>query len=77
MSFSVPSQVSATTGSAASHRPRRRSMSRATPHRITAWCTTPTLSVLVIMTGPSMIPESRIQVVPVISPFPLRVNQAA
>ena len=52
-------------------------MSLATPHRITAWCTTPTLRVLVIITGPSMIPESRTQVVPVISPLPLSVNHAA
>src|SRR5580692_7690766 len=44
---------------------------------ITASRTTPTLCVLVIMTGPLRKPESSTQVVPVISPLPLRVNQAA
>src|SRR5579859_7191498 len=44
-------------------------------HAMTASRTTPTLWVLVIMTGPSRKPESSSQVVPVISPFPLRVNQ--
>src|ERR1035437_3404222 len=44
---------------------------------MTASRTTPTLWVLVIMTGPLRKPESSTQVVPVISPLPLRVNQAA
>src|SRR5258708_592927 len=44
---------------------------------ITASRTTPTLCVLVIITGPLRKPESSTQVVPVISPLPLRVNQAA
>jgi hypothetical protein len=39
--------------------------------------TTPTLCVLVIATGPSSSPLSWTHVVPVISPFPLSVNQAA
>src|ERR1035441_4642449 len=43
---------------------------------MTASRTTPTLWVLVIMTGPLRKPESSSQVVPVISPLPLRVNQA-
>src|ERR1022692_3769876 len=43
---------------------------------MTASRTTPTLCVLVIMTGPLRNPESSTQVVPVISPLPLRVNQA-
>ncbi len=46
-------------------------------HAITASRTTPTLCVFVIMTGPLRNPESSTQVVPVISPLPLRVNQAA
>src|SRR3984885_12679284 len=44
---------------------------------MTASRTTPTLCVLVIITGPSRKPEDSTQVVPVISPLPLRVNQAA
>ena len=44
---------------------------------MTASRTTPTLWVLVIMTGPSRNPESSSQVVPVISPLPFRVNQPA
>ena len=43
---------------------------------MTASRTTPTLWVLVIMTGPSRNPDSSTQVVPVISPLPLRVNHA-
>ncbi len=43
---------------------------------MTASRTTPTLCVLVIIMGPSTKPESSTQVVPVISPLPLRVNQA-
>ena len=35
----------------------------------------PTLCVFVIITAPSRMPRSRIQVVPVISPFPFSVNQ--
>ena len=46
-------------------------------HAITASRTTPTLWVLVIITGPSRKPESSTQVVPVISPLPLSVNQPA
>src|SRR5580700_6673076 len=45
-------------------------------HEMTASRTTPTLWVLVIMTGPFRNPESSTQVVPVISPFPLSVNHA-
>src|SRR5882762_3225165 len=44
---------------------------------MTASRTTPTLCVLVIMTGLLRNPESSTHVVPVISPLPLRVNQAA
>src|SRR6266568_4529522 len=44
---------------------------------MTASRTTPTLWVLVIMTGPSRKPESSTQCVPVISPLPLRLNQPA
>src|ERR1700691_5274207 len=44
---------------------------------MTASRTTPTLCVLVIITGPVRKPESSTQVVPVISPLPLTVNQAA
>src|SRR5260370_42535221 len=50
---------------------------RFTFHAITASCTTPTLWVLVIMTGPSRKPESSTQCAPVISPFPFRLNQPA
>ncbi len=39
--------------------------------------TTPTLWVLVSMTGPSSWPDSSTQVVPVISPLPLSANQPA
>src|ERR1700677_1232168 len=48
---------------------------RFTFQAMTASRTTPTLCVLVIMMGPSRKPESSSQVVPVISPLPLRVNQ--
>ncbi len=44
---------------------------------MTASRTTPTLCVLVIITGPLRKPESSTHVVPVISPLPLSVNQAA
>jgi hypothetical protein len=46
-------------------------------HAITASRTTPTLCVLVIITGPSRKPESFTQVVPVISPLPFKLNQPA
>ena len=49
---------------------------RFTFQAMTASRTTPTLCVLVIMMGPSRKPESSSQVVPVISPLPLSVNQA-
>ena len=44
---------------------------------MTASRTTPTLCVLVIITGPCSIPESSTQVVPVISPLPFSENQPA
>ena len=44
---------------------------------MTASRTTPTLWVLVIMTGPSRNPDSSTQVVPVISPLPFSENQPA
>src|SRR5580658_836801 len=43
----------------------------------TASRTTPTLCVLVIITGPSRNPDSSTQVVPVISPLPFCANQPA
>src|SRR5437016_10953684 len=46
-------------------------------HWITASRTTPTLCVLVIITGPSRKPDSSNQVVPVISPLPLSDHQPA
>src|SRR6478609_4769449 len=70
MSFSQSSQVSATTGS--DHQaPVASSGPCATRQAITASRTTPTLWVLVIITGPSRNPDSSTQVVPVISPLPL------
>src|ERR1041385_6364050 len=72
-SFKLPSQVSATTGS---HHGCR-TFFRESSHWMIASRTTPTLWVLVIATGPSRSPLSSTQVVPVISPLPLRVNQAA
>ena len=48
-----------------------------TRQAIVASRTTPTLCVLVIITGPSSSPDSSIQVVPVISPLPLSANQPA
>src|SRR5437870_7615337 len=48
---------------------------RLTFQAMTASRTSPTLCVLVIMIGPSTKPESSTQVVPVISPLPLSVNQ--
>ena len=76
MSFSQPSQVSATTGSdhQSSSGP---GLPCATRHWMTASRTTPTLCVLVIITGPSRNPDSSTQVVPVISPLPFCANQAA
>ena len=73
MSLSVPSHVSATTGSdhGCSCAPCFR------PHAIDASRTTPTLWVLVMKTGPSRKPPSSIQVVPVISPLPFIENQPA
>src|SRR5580704_9255123 len=76
MSFSQPSQVSATTGS--DHQaPVASSGPCATRHAITASRTTPTLWVLVIITGPSRNPDSSTQVVPVISPLPFCANHPA
>ena len=73
MSLSPPSQVSATTGSEKPHdgHPRRSAQA------ITASRTTPTLSVLVSVTGPARNPDSRSQWVPVISPLPFSVANAA
>src|SRR5438132_2234932 len=76
MSLSQPSQVSATTGS--DHQaPVASAAPCATRQAMTASRTTPTLCVFVIMTGPSRKPDSSTHVVPVISPFPLSVNQPA
>src|SRR5262249_29371130 len=76
MSLSQPSQVSATTGSdhQSSSEP---SLLCSTVQRITASRTTPTLCVLVIMTGPTRKPDSSTQVVPVISPLPFCEYQPA
>src|SRR5882757_7495904 len=76
MSLSQPSQVSATTGSDHQN-PVASAAPCATRHWIVASRTTPTLCVLVIMTGPSKNPDSSIQAVPVISPLPFCENQAA
>src|ERR1700733_8666904 len=73
MSFSHPSQVSPTTGS-------DQSWCKTlyfTFHEMIVSRTTPTLCVLVSATGPSRNPDSSIHVVPVISPFPFRLNQPA
>src|SRR6266567_2455819 len=70
MSLSAPSHVSATTGSDQSN-----SKPLCTSHSMTASRTTPTLCVFVIMMGPARKPDSSSQVVPVISPLPLSVNQ--
>src|SRR5512146_501360 len=75
-SFSQPSQVSATTGSDHQYSDCL-GWPCLTRQAITASRTTPTLWVLVIITGPSRKPDSSIQVVPVISPLPLRENQPA
>src|SRR4051812_4496615 len=71
MSFSRPSYVSATTGN-----PHGCNPGRDTCHWRIASRTTPTLWVLVIPIGPSRIPLSWSQVVPVISPLPFSVNHA-
>src|SRR3984893_2659347 len=76
MSLSQPSQVSATTGSDHQY-PLASGWPWATRHWITASRTTPTLWVLVIITGPSRKPDSSTQVVPVISPLPFCANQPA
>src|ERR1700748_1147872 len=76
MSFSQPSQVSATTGS--DHQaPVWSSPPCLTRQAMTASRTTPTLCVLVIITGPSRNPDSSTQVVPVISPLPFCENHPA
>src|SRR6516164_5883900 len=76
MSLSHPSQVSATTGS--DHQSSSGPAGPcATRHAITASRTTPTLCVLVIMTGPSRKPDSSTQWVPVISPLPFCEYQPA
>ena len=72
MSFRNPSQVSATTGRLQSGASRF-----CCAQAIVASWTAPTLWVFVIITAPSRMPRSRSQVVPVISPFPFSVNQAA
>src|SRR5580704_8320999 len=76
MSFSQPSHVSATTGKDQKN-PVASALPCDTRHWITASRTTPTLWVLVIITGPSRNPDSSTQVVPVISPLPFCVNHAA
>jgi hypothetical protein len=73
MSFNAPSYVSATTGS---HHGCKAFFCEIS-HWMIASRTTPTLCVFVIATGPSSSPLSCTHVVPVISPLPLRVNQAA
>src|SRR5512135_630043 len=75
MSLSQPSQVSATTGS--DHQSSVSNSYRFKAQPITASHTTPTLCVLVIMTGPYNRPDSSTQVVPVISPLPFWLNQPA
>ena len=72
MSFSQPSHVSVTTGSAHGCAPERRIC-----QRTSASCTAPTLCVFVIATGPSRKPDSSIHAVPVISPLPLSANRPA
>src|SRR5271169_2716057 len=76
MSFSCPSQVSATTGSDHQY-PLRSAAPCSNRHLITASRTTPTLWVLVIITGPSRNPDSSTHVVPVISPLPFSEHQPA
>src|SRR5450631_361593 len=76
MSLSQPSQVSPTTGSDHQY-PVVSAPPCASRHWMVASRTTPTLCVLVIITGPSRKPDSSIHVVPVISPLPFCENQAA
>src|ERR1700682_2476450 len=76
MSLSQPSQVSPTTGSDHQY-PVVSAPPCASRHWMVASRTTPTLCVLVIITGPSRNPDSSIHVVPVISPLPFCENQAA
>src|SRR5579863_2311314 len=76
MSLSQPSQVSATTGSD-HHESVASAGPCATRQAISASRTTPTLWVLVIITGPSRKPDSSTQVVPVISPLPFCAYQPA
>src|SRR5439155_23204092 len=76
ISLSQPSQVSATTGS--DHQaPVASAAPCATRQAMTASRTTPTLWVLVIITGPSRKPDSSTHVVPVISPLPFWEYQPA
>src|SRR5450759_341607 len=80
MSFNSPSYVSATTGRAQKTSGSFGNGSNILflySHSITASLTTPTLCVFVIIIGPSKNPDSSTQVVPVISPFPLRVYHPA
>ena len=73
MSFSHPSQVSATTGRPQGWAPGPRRFC----HAITASRASPTLWVLVRTTGPSRKPDSESQARPVISPLPLRAKLPA
>src|SRR5215467_13544598 len=76
MSLSQPSQVSATTANDHQY-PVGSGLPCATRHWTTASRTTPTLCVLVIITGPSRKPDSSTQAVPVISPLPFWENHPA
>src|SRR5580693_2652007 len=76
MSLSQPSQVSPTTGSDHQY-PVVSAPPCASRHWMVASRTTPTLCVLVIITGPSRNPDSSTHVVPVISPLPLSDHQPA
>src|SRR5258708_18396485 len=76
MSLSQPSQVSATTGSDHQY-PLASGGPWAMRQALPASRTTPTLCVLVIITGPSRKPDSSTQVVPVISPLPFCAYQPA
>src|SRR5271156_2685490 len=76
MSFRSPSHVSATTGS--DHQSSSGNEGACCNcQAITLSRTTPTLCVLVIITGPARNPDSSTQVVPVISPFPFSANHPA
>src|ERR1700723_2955777 len=80
MSLRKPSYVSATTGSEKKSAPRLLVPGAClfrTCHSMYASRTTPTECVLVMSTGPSRKPDSSIQVVPVISPFPFCEYQPA